>query len=119
MKQEAPTSISRSSSLKTSNDLEGRSDRYNGRKVYGLLKNAGFSNIGSYNLTIDTISKDFQTRNNIFKSVLVWRLNYIKKECNDTKIVKSQNMMKIAAYNFENPDFYYCYTSPIFWGINK
>ena len=73
-----PDNIIQQLIAKTSS-INGISDRFHGRKLYGMLKNAHFVDIKSLPLMINTADKDVVDRYALFSNTFLWRKNYFKK----------------------------------------
>lgn len=60
-------------------NVDGVSDRFHGRKLYGWLKRAKFIEITGSPFVLNTVDKDVVDRYALFSNTFLWRKNYFKK----------------------------------------
>ncbi|MFC7678916.1 class I SAM-dependent methyltransferase [Paenibacillus sp. GCM10028914] len=101
--------------LSMTQEVEGASDRENGRKLYIQLKKAGFGRIQLLYDVKDTVNKTIEERLSLYQGSFSYRLNNFKKRLDqepDNKSFQDEyNWMKDALEELEvefvNDTFYY------------
>ena len=107
--------------------VDGVSDRFHGRKMYGLLKKARFVDIKCHSFLINTAEKDTLDRSALFSNTFLWRKNYFKRAL-DSAVLAGEEAIAHALdeYNwclcktdeiedlFNDLNFYYEYYVSIF-----
>ncbi|MOA04322.1 hypothetical protein D3C78_1238700 [compost metagenome] len=101
--------------LSMTQEVEGASDRENGRKLYTQLKKAGFGRIQLLYDVKDTVNKTIEERLSLYQGSFSYRLNNFKKrldqEPDNTYFQDEYNWMKDALEELEvefvNDTFYY------------
>lgn len=104
--------------------VEGVSDRKNGRKIYEWLKSGGLHDIKMYFDVIDTSAMDYDQKSNLFKESFSYRINYFKKqyekEKTESAFAEFDNMEKMLFYledQFHTSDFWY--TETVITGVGR
>lgn len=100
---------------KTANQIH-ISDRYNGRKIYHWLEQAGFENNKIYSYMIDTSNMKFEQKENLFTAAFSYRINSFKKELesdlsNEEKqrsFYEMEKMLYTFEHQFYSAGFWYC-----------
>ena len=104
--------------------VEGVSDRKNGRKMYNWLHSGGFSTVNMYFDVIDTSSMDYDQRINLFKESFSYRINYFKKKYERDQMEESwqdfdemEKMLICLEEKFTASDFWY--TETVITGVGR
>lgn len=96
--------------------VQGVSDRFNGRKIFTQLSNAGFKNIRVFSSMKDLSCFNYDDRDLLFNESFAYRINYfykqVEKNPNNTEAKNQLKLMKEYLEEFENlfyeSNFWYC-----------
>ena len=99
-------------------EIEGISDRYNGRKLYTQLTKSSYRDIKMRSYIKDLSNVDMDERNDIFKERFAYRIDYANRDCDrnpgNMEKIERRNELKIMLQKLENifddPEFWYCET---------
>ena len=102
--------------IEKTSQAPGVSDRYNGRKIYAQLTNAGFRGIRVFSDMKDISEFDYDDRGALFEESFAYRVNYFKREVEEnpsnTKAKEDLEWMEEALEEFETQfyesNFWYC-----------
>ncbi len=97
-------------------NVTGVSDRKNGRKIFGWLKDSGFRNIKLRTKMKDTSTLDFDSKLDLFRESFSYRINYFKRQLenniNDESAKRDFDEMEILLARLEeefcSDNFWYC-----------
>lgn len=98
------------------NKADGISDRFNGRKIYTQLFDAGFENIKMFFEVKETATLSPAQKQVVFDQSFSYRTNIFKTLASENPKVEihKQNLAKMERYladlekQFQNPKFWYC-----------
>lgn len=101
--------------IKLYNKAEGISDRYNGRKIYSQLYDAGFENIKMFFEVKETSALTSQQKQAVFAQSFSYRANIFKTLVSENPNIEvhKQNLVKMEKYlsdlekQFQDPKFWY------------
>ena len=102
--------------IEMTTSAQGVSDRFNGRKIYTQLSNAGFKKIRIFSSMKDLSCFNYDDRELLFNESFAYRINYfykqVEKEPDSPEAKKRLNQMKEYLEEFENlfyeSNFWYC-----------
>lgn len=92
------------------------SDRYNGRKIFSLLKKAGYEHITMHSYMRDISSLDDEEREQLFNESFSYRVNYVRREFESAPydsekkkdLYKMEEMLARFQERFYDSTFWYC-----------
>lgn len=110
-----------SSTLQSTYNISGMSDRIHGKKIYSQLYKAGYKNIDVKPYYVTTAGMDSEKRLQFFYDIFYWRKNRYKylleKNPSDQKSLDEYNKYCIMYDEIEemflNPEFYFKVSGPI------
>ena len=112
--------------IKSSYQVDGLSDRQNGRKLYTWLVDAGFFNVKMHASVTDTSNMTYEEKQGLFQVSFGYRINYFKKqleEHNDDESLKEfkdmENMLTKLESVFARNDFWYSLNRYVCVGFKK
>lgn len=86
--------------------VNGISDRLNGRKIFDWLTQSGFCNVKIHSFMRDTSHMDLDERDNLFRESFSYRINYFKKQLesdlSNTDYFAAFDEMEVLLAEFEN-----------------
>lgn len=102
--------------IKKSLSLKGASDRFNGRKLFAQLSNAGYRDVKMFSFMTDLSQFPFDERESLFEESFSYRIDNFKRALDANpdgeKEKEDYEWMKEALEEFENmffkTDFWYC-----------
>lgn len=112
--------------IQSSYQIEGMSDRLNGRKLYTWLVDAGYSDVKMHVSVTDTSNMTFEEKQGLFQVSFGYRINYFKRqleELNDEESLKEfknmENMLTKLESVFARNDFWYSLNRYVCVGFKK
>lgn len=112
--------------IESSYQVDGMSDRNNGRKLYTWLVDAGYDSVRVHTNVTDTSSMTFEEKQGLFAVSFGYRINYFKRQlqANDddeslTEFKNMENMLTKLESVFARNDFWYSLNRYICVGFKK
>lgn len=112
--------------IQASYQVDGMSDRNNGRKLFTWVVDAGFSNVRVYAKVTDTSNMTYEEKQGLFQVSFGYRINYFKKQLemhNDDESLKEfrdmENMLTKLESVFARNDFWYSLNRYVCVGFKK
>ena len=106
--------------------IDGLSDRHNGRKLFTWVVDAGFSNVRMHTSVTDTSNMTYEEKQGLFQVSFGYRINYFKKQLemhNDDESLKEfkdmENMLTKLESVFARNDFWYSLNRYVCVGFKK
>ncbi len=112
--------------IQASYQLDGMSDRNNGRKLFSWLVDAGYSNVKVHTQVTDTSNMTFEEKQGLFQVSFGYRIQYFKRQLemhNDDESFKEfknmENMLTKLESVFARNDFWYSLNRYVCLGFKK
>lgn len=112
--------------IQSSYQVDGISDRHNGRKLYTWVVDAGFANVRMHTSITDTSNMTYEEKQGLFQVSFGYRINYFKKQLelhNDDESLKEfkdmENMLTKLESVFARNDFWYSLNRYVCVGFKK
>lgn len=102
--------------IQLTKQAKGISDRFNGRKLFGYLLNAGFKDIKIKSYMRDTVSFDVDQLQDLFDESFSYRIRYFEQLCKNEpenkeyqrNYYKMEEMLEEFELKFHEKSFWYC-----------